>query len=206
MKKVLFFFMFCAFVFTPLSVKAACDYNDQSELIELSKHIDYTYDYKDDIYFFDVKLYNVVPELKITYKEKDFLGTNNQVILRNINRDENRISVFGSASSKCPDFHVRDIDLELPIYNVYYESTDCKDYPDFNYCREFLSKEITDEEFNTALAEYIVDKEMSENSLDSESILEEFLTKENIILLSVSFVILIIIIIFVVKTLKLKKL
>ena len=36
--------------------------------------------------------------------------------------------------------------------------------------------------------------------------LEEFLTKENIILLSVSFVILIIIIIFVVKTLKLKKL
>ena len=36
--------------------------------------------------------------------------------------------------------------------------------------------------------------------------LEEFLTKENIILLSISFVILIIIIIFVVKTLKLKKL
>ena len=98
------------------------------------------------------------------------------------------------------------IDLELPIYNVYYESTDCKDYPDFKYCREFLSKEITDEEFNTALAEYIVDKEISENSLDNESILEDFLTKENIILLSISFVILIIIIIFVVKTLKLKKL
>ena len=69
-----------------------------------------------------------------------------------------------------------------------------------------MSKEITDEEFNTALAEYIVDKEISENSLDNESILEDFLTKENIILLSISFVILIIIIIFVVKTLKLKKL
>lgn len=203
MKKLLFLFVFMLII--PFNVNADCEYTEQRELLDLSQHIDYTYEYSRDIYYFNVTFYNVVPELKLVYNGQNFTGLNNRVVINNLTDSDEKVQVYGSNTSNCPNTYIKDVDLNLPVYNVFYESNDCKEYPDFKYCVEFLAEEISEEEFGTELSNYIVEEDLENYSSESNRE-NEFLNFKNIILVFVAMLILVVIVIFVVKILKLKKL
>lgn len=200
MKKIVFMFLM---LIIPLNINADCSYDEQRELYALSEHIDYTYEYSKVVYYFNVTFYNVVPELKISYNGSFVTTNNNRVLVNDIKKGE-KVEIYSSNSSSCPNTYIRDLELNLPMYNEFYESEDCQNYPDFKYCTPFLSDEITIDEFNDELSNYVVMEDMENYS--SEENKSSFLDWQNLILISISIIILIVIVIFILKIFKLKRL
>ena len=59
---------------------------------------------------------------------------------------------------------MREIYVILTIINTYYNTKECKDNPEFKYCKEkMVEKEISDFEFNSELKQYKEKKNKKNN-------------------------------------------
>lgn len=191
MKKYIFILLLLIIVCVPFKIKAECSYENKTELNELASHIDYSYDYVDLTKTYNVTFNNVVSQLTLNYNGLSYNSNGNKVIINEIvNTGENKVSVIGSNSSKCPNEPILELYLKLPIYNEFSQRSECKEYPEFKYCDKFLDTEIDENDFISSLEDYIFkvekDKFLSNYKVkDKEegSLLSSLTTKDKIFII-----------------------
>ncbi|MBR1414152.1 MAG: hypothetical protein IJ574_05760 [Bacilli bacterium] len=89
------------------------------------------------------------------------------------------IDIYASDSTNCGGTKLKVKYLETLAYNPYSKSTRCEGNEKFEYCKEYLNREITEEEFQKKLSEYLGEDE-GEN--DKEGILA-FINKHKVLLI-----------------------
>ena len=65
------------------------------------------------------------------------------------------IDIYAANNTNCGGAKLKVKYLETPAYNPYSQSTRCDGNEKFEYCKEYLNKEITEEEFQKKLGEYL---------------------------------------------------
>lgn len=199
------------FLFFPTIIHANCSYESQKDLNELATHVEYTFEYSKDIYFFNVTLNNVPSELKILYNSKVMAANNNKVFLQNVKKGGNyKIQIFSSETSNCPNVYIREVYLDLPVYNLFSETKECKKYSEFKFCSQFLTRTLSESEFVQELNSYIATLETSKFIQEKETEKKDNFIKKNFSLINIFLLItgvlfLFCIFILIIKTIKVKK-
>jgi len=87
--------------------------------------------------------------------------------------------IYGSNTTSCPNYKLTSVKLTLPMFNTYSKDDKCKGNQDKYVCKEFVTKAITQEEFDRAFQNKITidveeEKEEKVKKLE-ESKIEKFI-------------------------------
>ena len=153
MKKILFSFSLLLIYFCCLNVSAidACTTSEMTRLRELANNVKFNYNYKIEYeseedeelwmaYSFEILNYN--DDLKIYLNDQSNLIDVNTFQNQEFSRGENIVFyIYSYTDNLCTDELLRTINVELPVYNTYYyfNKERCEEYPDFEYCEEFMN-------------------------------------------------------------------
>ena len=188
MKKVsIIFVLFLLLGIGAASVKAdtSCTVTQKSELMTLASKLSFTYeinesDDPDATDYFDVKIYNLNTQLKITATNESN-NKNYFITYRNIGEDGSvtiqrpiyskvtnyKFVVYGTES--CQTTSLRTFRLTLPRANYLAGIEKCQDIQDFYLCKPYVTFEINDETAIRAIDDYIKKKESQEEKEEKES-------------------------------------
>ena len=203
-KKIL---LFIAFFIGINSVNAAiCDNHLKVQYQEQAKNISYSYNYIDSNNAFDVVFNNVddVFYFKNIDNEDTYDGANGEIKISNVKPGSKiGVKVFPDDGTTCSAYNVYYIYVNLPYYNPYYQDNLCNGIEDYKYCKKFLNKSVTYEEFINNIQKYrdSLNNEISkENDSDTLSLfmnVVDFYLKSYFIILPIIIVINIITIIVI---------
>jgi len=219
LKKIgLLILTFLFFVIPFLDVKASeeCTSSELKRLRELASNVSFTYDYEIieqkyteyDEYtfktaFYDITAFNFNNELKIRLKGyDDLLFTENEPTIGSFAEGRTvPIEIVAYTKNLCSGKVLLTKNIKLPHVNMSSFYEECKDYPDFKYCREFANYDISRDEFLKELEEY--KKELDNPIFDDEDI-KDFFEKYQLYIIGGIFVLTVgvIIITFVIKNRK----
>ena len=143
-------------------LNAECDYTEKVNLITLSSYVDYNYEYMSDNTF-KLTFYNVTPEMKLIYNNKEYAPANESVELNSLEEGKSmKVSIKGSDTSECAMLDLRVINLTIPYVNPFYGSNRCIGHESLNVCsNKFLQYKITESEFLR-----LIDKSENDNKKD----------------------------------------
>ena len=172
-------FLICMMLFT-FNVYAKCDSNELNRLKELAKKVEFTYQYTGDKnnQYFDITASNLHEDLKVLiikdyymddYQEFKYNSKKTFKLSKFENDSKVKITIKAFVPNECSGETVYTKTIDLPFYNSYQNSNECLQYPDFKYCQEFLDNSISKTTFDSALHDYIEDKE----NISSEDPVEE---------------------------------
>lgn len=151
---------------------AICDNEHISQLKELAKQVDVSYEYIDysdeilngegneyaiNVYSVSVNLISdelyVVDDLNNKYY---YDQSNGGVINFNVNSGKKEFTVY---SRKCADYKLRTVYLELPKFNVYSYKSECNELEeyDLDVCNPWYQGTVNDSIFYKKIAEYLED-------------------------------------------------
>lgn len=75
-----------------------------------------------------------------------------------------KITIYGSKDSACPNEVIKTFDYEVEKFNFYYKTEKCEKYPEAPLCKMFKNTDdVTLEEFNEQMDEYIATVEPNKN-------------------------------------------
>lgn len=159
MKKI---FIFLTLILV-LNVNAAtCDSTEKARLRKLAQVVEFTYDYRqeDDKTYWDITAHNISEDLRIlnyTYDEFHFNEwTSSKPTLKGFaNNAKVKVTIEGFTANGCSGEQLLTKTISLPFYNMYSKNSNCTTYPEFKYCKEILSTEITGTRFYNELNAYI---------------------------------------------------
>jgi len=183
------------------NVSASCNSDRLNKLIELSKKVEFSYDYiksngsndEEGDYIsvdFTITAYNLNQEIRplIIY---DYYNDDYREFKYNSNRT-NSLSGFSSGErvkvtfkaytdDECSGKTLYSKTINLPYYNSYYDTEECQNNRGFKYCQsELLTSSITHNQFLLELDEYLnssdVDDPVDDNNNDENNNVE---TKNN---------------------------
>lgn len=148
------FFLFCVLSF-PLVTSAKCSYERTAELAKLAGNVQFNYSYNEQKEF-TVYITNMTDDFYITDDYgNDFDGTGDKTV--SYSSGSSISYIFYSKDSNCPNELIIRKYLNIPVYNHYYDSTDCKTYPDFKYCKMWMNSDVNFNDFSRELKKYISD-------------------------------------------------
>ena len=137
-----------------------CDYSTISRMKSLVTNVNITYDYRiiNNKAYFDVTLTNVFPgsyftdlNTGITYT---YENTNNgEITIKNYEGNSGTYK-FYSSLSECPATFLGNKYYKFPTYNIYYNSEECKDIPNFSLCQKWVSVNYSSTTFKEKVGEY----------------------------------------------------
>lgn len=163
MRKCIFVIFLFVLMLLPINIGATCSYEDEAALSKLASYVNYDYKYDKNTGIYSVVFNNVPSELKIVYNNIHYRSFNNKVTLNDISSsNEKNIYIYSSDNSKCPNINLQGIYINLPIYNKFYDSEECKAYPKFELCKEFVEKEFDESYFRNNLDEYILNSALKD--------------------------------------------
>ena len=155
---------------------AACDNTEKVAYQERAKNISYSYSYVDSDNAFNITFTNVTNGLYlVNYMEEtdeihDYYPINDEITINNVNPGYSyRFNVFTSDENPCSNSSIYSIYITLPYYNPYYHDTFCNGIKNYKYCKKFINKSITYEEFKTNVEKYIKSLEVEEEKEIEES-------------------------------------
>lgn len=173
------------FFVIPNTVYAAtCTVSEFNLLKDKADKIEFNLDYKlvevnDDlsenelVALYEITAYNLVEDLRVYVQ----YGNNDDYVweLKYSDKGYNILKDFNSGKLKimikgkgiCDGKTIKTDYLNLPYYNIFYDSDTCKNYPEFVYCRDkFVDEYINNVIFDRELEEYInrLDEEEDENN------------------------------------------
>ena len=170
MKKLLFI-IFCFICFN-INIEAltysGCDYGSISRLKSLVNNVNITYDYHidDGIAYFDITLNNVPEDAyfedSISTKKYTYSDTNNgEITIRNYNAYQGKYTFYADYK-ECSNTKIGTKYYNLPHYNIYYESSLCKDIPNYSLCQKWAKVNYSYSEFEVLVYKYKEAKEYTE--------------------------------------------
>ena len=190
MKKLLFTLVL--FLWTPL-VHAQCDYTRGAELSKLASNvkISYTYDTSSN---FNVVLTNITNDIYVTdnYGTQFYNFESNKTYYSG---EKLSFSIY-SNDNNCKGELLLTKYLSLPSYNVYYNTAECAENPDFKYCQKWGDLKLKSGEFDTALTAYKTANELKNTTIKLslwDAILNVYDENKPIIIFSFALIILLIV-------------
>lgn len=144
--------------------------------------------------FYDVKVLNSTPELKIYYEMNGYKYEVEDNYIETLESGKIKFYIYAYTANLCVDELIMTKTLELEELNsyYYYNKEKCQQYSDFKYCQEFYNNDLSFEEIEKEFDDYL-----KENNPDSS-----FSNSSNYILyifVTIIFIILVIVILFFVK-------
>lgn len=152
MKKIILILIIMMF---PTIINAACSYSDIVDLNTLASYVDKTFDV-DSNNKFSLTLTNITEELFLKYNNQNYnRDKNGIVIVKNIEEGTNMtIGVYSTDKTNCYDTYLRNIYINTPYINEYYNHELCKNYMNYTICNsKFLSYKVTYSIFQKSLEE-----------------------------------------------------
>ncbi len=146
-------FLLVLFIFNISYVKAEeCDNNYINNLKELANNISYDYEYigNDDNYqLYNLSFDGVDKELYIRYLGINFYDD------YNFDHIESGVKYFDVYSSECFEEKISTITVELPVFNEYSLTGECKEIGDnLDICNKWYQGDISSELYNMELEKY----------------------------------------------------
>lgn len=177
-KKIWFSVLFALIVFLPQNIKASCS---DAEIVRLQKlannvNINYTYDEKSQK--FNIVITNLKNDLvlKDIYTGKTYV-TNEEVIIKNENSGRYTFMIY--ANTNCSKEYIITKYIEMPYYNIYFNSAQCKGIENFYYCSKWMNSTIDVSDFieKTSTYKEKINNLKEENSEKNTSFLNKIFNK-----------------------------
>ncbi len=197
-KNVVFFL----FLFLGMSSvgAVACDNSLKVDYQNRAKNITYSYTYNDSNNTFNILFANITDGLYLidmdTMQEYRNIS---EITINNVTPGNSyRYGVFTSDLNPCSSSSIYNIYVTLPFYNPFYKDSLCEGITSYKYCKKFINKSVTYDEFKENVLNYKNsftngdDKKSEENE---ETILEKVFNKLFELYINYYFVVLPIIII-----------
>ena len=156
---------------------AACDNALKVDYQNRAKNISYSYTYNDSNNTFNILFTNITDGLYLTDMDTMQEHKNNgEIIIYNVISGKSyRYGVFTSDRNPCSGSSIYNIYVTLPFYNPYYKDGLCEGINSYKYCKKFINKSVTYEEFVENVTNY---KKSLEKQDDDTDVLEKtFLEK-----------------------------
>lgn len=193
--KYLFVFLGSLFMF-PLVSNAECSYERQAELSKIASNVQfsYTYDVTNGTPQFTVNITNLTNDIYVVDNKGDTF-VNNEI--SKMYSFENKITYkIYSNDSLCRGEYLLTRYVNLPSYNSFSQTEECKQNPKFKYCSTWGSLPDSGYQFDVELESYKVQQENLEKEKQATiwQQLIEFINQNKLILLITLFAIVIVII------------
>lgn len=133
-----------------------CDNKVKVDYQEKAKNITYSYDYNDSNNTFNATITNIAEGFYLldldSYQRHGYSGS--ELTLNNL--QPGRRYKFGIYSSNidCLNKNLYTLYVTLPYYNPYYKDSLCSGIENYKYCKKFINKSVTYEEFAQNVTDY----------------------------------------------------
>ena len=150
---------------------AACDNTLKVDYQNRAKNITYSYTYNDSNNTFNLLFTNITDSLYLIDMENmQEYRNQGEITIGNVLPGKSyRYGVFTSDQNPCSSSSIYYIYITLPFYNPYYNDSLCDGISSYKYCRKFINKSISYEEFTENVNEY----RDYLNSKDTKEVVEE---------------------------------
>ena len=135
---------------------AACDNNEKVNYQEKAKNISYSYKYVDNDTF-NITFTNIDSSFYLVNMEnmQEYDYANGEMTINNITPGKSyRFNVFTKDDNPCSSSSIYSIYITLPYYNPYYTDSLCEGIKNYKYCKKFINKMISSEEFEKSVTKY----------------------------------------------------
>ena len=188
MKKIYLFLILLFFSFINVYALEECTTDKMKNLRELANNVEFKYEY--EMFEFEdieadtsgVMITDVKYRLKILndsddleyilriddgdteYTKEEFLQ------MEFVSGSKVKIIINAFTPNLCSGELLKVKTIEFPLYNMFYKTSECKNYPDFKYCQEFMDTSlVTNEKFQDELKKYINNDESSSKNNENNS-------------------------------------
>ena len=163
-----FVLFFCIPVFA-----GTCQSDELKRLKELANKVEFTYDYSESeeedefgtytITNFKIKASNLSPDLEVMIINNYYTGdyrvfkynSSGEYELDGFDSGEKvTITIKGYVPNGCSGKDVLVRTINLPYYNSFSKSEECKSNPEFKYCSKLLEKSVSDYQFYVEYEKY----------------------------------------------------
>lgn len=157
------------FLLLPSIVNAECTNKEIVKYQEAATNIKTSYefhDYGNNYHKFTIKITNVIPGLVVEDRTKGGTYSTSEISIDYFEPGtSNKFDVIAPSCNK----KVYSLYVNVPEYNPYYDTQECKDYPDFKYCQRFIKRPLSTE-FEKELEKYkeSLNKKQTINSTEDE--------------------------------------
>lgn len=158
----LYFMLFLLFIF-PFFVKAECNYQRKSDLSKIASNVQlsYTYDVdQENKPVFVVTISNLTNDIYIVDNIGNVYSGEGEISYGGYSGLDGKYTIY-SNDNNCKGEQILKKYLKIPYYNFYYNSEECKENPDFKYCKLWDYVTINSSDFDNELLKYKTDKENS---------------------------------------------
>ena len=163
------------FVFNCTKVKAACSTEEKNKLIQLAYNVKFDYELLpnegNNDRSFSLTISNLTKDLEVRYSYSTYKYDEKSKTPGIIKMDEyfaggitHKIKIYSSSSATCKSIFLTTKYVSIPKFNPYFETDDCKKYPDFKLCNMWYEGDITRSEFKEKLETYIKDLNKEEQT------------------------------------------
>lgn len=171
MIKILLLFITLFFSFNLRVDAALCDKEHIATLKELAEQVEVSYEYLDyseeilsggngsystNRYIVNIGL--MTDELYVNYNDKkyEYNASNGGVVSIGVNSGNIDLSIH---SSKCGEYKLRNITLNLPKFNTYYYKKECRGLEEkVDVCNKWYKGSLNDNLFDKKISEYLNNK------------------------------------------------
>ena len=147
----------------PLISKADCSYERQAELSRIAANVQlsYTYEMVNGYPEFIVNILNLTEDIYIQDNQdyQTIIGPGEKNILYKDDDMSIKFDIY-SADSACYGEKIFTTYIDLPKYNIYASSDECKKYPNFKYCGMWDKNSINSNQFREELQKYTTPSEV----------------------------------------------
>lgn len=145
---------------------AACNNSLKVNYQEKAKNISYSYKYEDSNNTFNITFTNIDSSFYLIDMEsmQKYDYANGEMTINNVAPGKSyRFNVFTKDNNPCSRSSIYPIYVTLPYYNPYYTDSLCDGISNYQYCKKFINKNISYEEFQNNVTKYRQSLEKSEN-------------------------------------------
>ena len=148
----------------PLNVHASCDYERQAELSRIASNVQINYSYEVGWgagAFFTAYITNVTNDIYITDNYAHRFSGNKEGSASYLAGSKVEYTIYSNDSS-CYGEKIVTQYLDIPHYNSYSQSDDCKENPNFKYCQLWDYVIVDTAQFKEELEKYKQAKQSDE--------------------------------------------
>ena len=165
-------------LFTNVSAAEKCKKDEYQRLKAIAKTVNFSYEFNElksdsgDVVggTFDIILDNVTTEIKpliiyswLSLNYDEFVPDENGTATSKSFKPEGydpgskvKITIKGYVPNPCSGEDLLTKTVRLPYFNNYLTSKECKEYPNFKYCKnQFLESDISQKQFDTEFQKYL---------------------------------------------------
>ena len=199
-------------MFIVVNVKAidACTPEEMNRLRELANNVQFKTEYEltdeedDDndektYIYYAARVINMNNDLKVLMKKStdiefqpvivnDYIYSQSNDIEYFVSGEKVTFKIYSHTTNLCTNELLKTVDVEFDYYNTWYydNKENCKKYPDFKYCKEFMKTDKSDEEIDKLFNEYKKDTKG-----ESDSKILDFISNNKYVIIIVFAVIII---------------